>query len=121
MASLQITRVRKASTVGFWSSIRSLLFEGHRKDKDVYTTTVCCSRCGEEIPVRIDLSRELTPSYGEEEGSYYVRKGVVGSGETRCFQTIELHLTFDAQRRILSREISGGAFVEGDDSLDPPD
>jgi hypothetical protein len=40
-----------------------------------------------------------------------VRKGVIGSGETRCFQTIEVRLTFDAQKRLVSREISGGAFI----------
>jgi hypothetical protein len=97
--------------VGFLNKIASFLFGSGEGDQDVYRTTVRCSRCGEEIPVRINLRRELTPQYGEGEGTYYVRKGVVGSGENRCFQTIDVRLTFDAQKRLVSRDISGGAFV----------
>jgi hypothetical protein len=40
-----------------------------------------------------------------------VRKGVIGSGETRCFRTIDVRLTFDAQKRLVSREIVGGTFI----------
>jgi hypothetical protein len=77
----------------------------------VHWEYVRCSRCGEAIPVRVDLRHELTPRYGQGEGAYFVRKGVIGSGETRCFQTVEVRLSFDAQKRLVSREISGGAFM----------
>jgi hypothetical protein len=103
--------------MGFLSKIVSLLRNSGDEERGIYRTTVRCSRCGEEIPVRINLNRELTPQYGEEEVAYYVNKGVVGSGENRCFQTIDVHLTFDAQKRVISRQISGGAFVSEVDSL----
>jgi hypothetical protein len=101
--------------MGFLNKIGSRLFGSGDQEKDVYRTTVRCSRCGDEIPVRVDLSRELTPQYGEGEAAYYVHKGVVGSGENRCFQTIDVRLTFDAQKRLISRDISGGAFVSRSD------
>jgi hypothetical protein len=91
--------------------VASALFGSSGGQGDVHWEYVRCSRCGETIPVRVDLRHELTPRYGEGEGAYFVRKGVIGSGETRCFQTIEVRLTFDAQKRLVSREISGGVFV----------
>ena len=100
--------------VGLLDKIASLFSGGSGGEKGVYRTTVRCSRCGEEIPVRVELQRELTPQYGQGEGAYYVRKGVVGSGENRCFQTIDVRLTFDAQKHLISREISGGTFVSGE-------
>lgn len=103
--------------MGFLDKIASFLFGGRGEEGDVYRTTVRCSRCGEEIPVRVDLGHELTPRYGEGEGAYFVHKGVVGSGENRCFQTVDVRLTFDAQKRVISREISGGTFVGEDDEV----
>lgn len=97
--------------MGLLDRIASFLSGGKEGETGTYSTTVRCSRCGEEIPVRVNLSRELTPQYGEGEGAYYVHKGVIGSGENRCFQTIEVHLTFDAQKQLIKRDISGGKFI----------
>ncbi len=94
----------------------SLLFGDGGESENVYRTTVRCLRCGEEIPVRVDLDRELTRTYGPDEGSYYVRKGVAGSGENRCFQTIHVRLTFDDQKQLISREASGGTFMDDQDT-----
>ena len=102
--------------MGFLNKIASVLRGSGNRERGVYRTVVRCSRCGEEIPVRINLDRELTPQYGDDEAAYYVNKGVVGSGENRCFKTIDVHLTFDAQKRLVSRAISGGVFVSEDDS-----
>jgi len=93
--------------------IASSLFGGGEREEegDIHWEYVRCSRCGEKIPVRIDLRNELTPQYEEGEGAYYVRKGVMGSGKNRCFQTIEVELFFDSSRRLTSRYISGGEFI----------
>jgi hypothetical protein len=84
-----------------------------RRNADPHTHReyVRCSRCGEKIAVRIDLGGELTPQFGESEGAYYVRKGIVGTGETRCYQTIEVEVYFDATYRRVSRYITGGEFI----------
>lgn len=102
--------------MGLLDKIASFLSGSDEGEKGIYETTVRCSRCGEEIPVRIDLGRELTPQYGEGKGAYYVHKGVIGSGENRCFQTIDVRLTFDAKKRLISRDISGGSFVSEEDA-----
>jgi hypothetical protein len=87
-------------------------FLGSSEEKNTHWEYVRCSRCGEKIPVRVNLYNDLTPQYDERsEGAYYVRKGIVGSGETNCFQTIEVKLFFDSQRRLVSRYISGGEFI----------
>ena len=97
--------------MGFLDKVASALFGSDAGRENVHREYVRCSRCGEKIPVRVDLRHELTPTYGEGEGAYFVRKGVIGSGETRCFQTIDVMLTFDAQKRPVSREIAGGVFI----------
>ncbi len=80
-------------------------------DTSAYWVTVKCKRCGEVIRTRINLNNDLSAEYGEGGGdSLYCRKMLMG--ENRCFQRIEIELTFDANRRLLSKEISGGQFVE---------
>lgn len=99
--------------MSFLKKIASFLFEGGEGEEEgnVHWEYVRCSRCGEKIPIRVDLRNELTPQYEGGEGAYYVRKGVLGSGRTRCFQMMELELFFDPQRRLVSRYISGGEFI----------
>lgn len=78
-------------------------------DRRAYPLQVRCRRCGEIIAVRIDLMNDLSPDY--DAGGYIVHKVVVGSGQNRCFQRIEIDLTFDAQKRLLSQEARGGEIV----------
>jgi hypothetical protein len=99
--------------MGLFKKIASLF--GGGDDGNVHWEYVRCSRCGEKIAVRVDLRNELTPQWDEGEGAYYTRKGVVGSGESRCFQMIELDLYFSAERRPLSRYITGGEFITRDE------
>ena len=88
---------------------------GGSDEGDIHREYVRCTHCGEKIAVRVNLNSELTPQYGEGEGAYYVRKGVFGSGETRCFQMIEVELYFDYEKRLVSRHITGGEFITADE------
>lgn len=99
--------------MSFLKKIASFLLEGTEttEERDVHWEYVRCSRCGEKIPVRVNLRNELAAQYEGGEGAYYARKGVVGTGKTRCFQMIEVDLYFDSQRRPLSRYITGGEFI----------
>jgi hypothetical protein len=102
--------------MSFLKKIASLISGGGEEGNgDVHWEYVRCARCGEKLRVRVSLSNELTPQYESSEGAYYVRKGVFGSGETRCFQMIEVELYFDAQRRLVSRYVSGGEFISKDE------
>lgn len=103
--------------MSFLKKIASFLQGGAEtgEERDVHWEYVRCSRCGEKIPVRVNLRNELTAQYEGGEGAYYARKGVVGTGKTRCFQMIEVDLYFDSQRRPLSRYITGGEFLTKED------
>ncbi|MBN1814053.1 MAG: hypothetical protein JXA14_19605 [Anaerolineae bacterium] len=95
--------------MGFLKKLTQL-FAGS-EESNIHREYVRCSRCGEKIAVRVNLGNELTPQLDEGEGAYYVRKGVLGSGKTRCFQMIEVELYFDHGRQLVSRYISGGEFI----------
>lgn len=101
--------------MGLLKKLASLLGSGEggdsKEDKNIHWEYVRCARCGEKIAVRVDLRHELTPQLDEGEGAYYARKGVMGSGQNRCFQMIEVELYFDANRQFLSRYATGGEFI----------
>jgi hypothetical protein len=54
--------------------------------------------------------------YSDEKGetTYFCRKTLIGS--ERCFQPIEVELTFDAQRNLIDKQIQGGQFISEDES-----
>ncbi len=73
---------------------------------------VQCDRCGEIIHTQINLANDLSAEYDEAEkvSSYVCRKILMG--KQRCFQQVEVTLTFDARRKLTDRKIEGGKFVE---------
>lgn len=88
-------------------------FGGGSKDSSpssFYDVQVRCRRCGEILTARINLANDLSVDY--ERNTYHVRKLLVGTGASRCFERVELELTFDADRQLLHREAIGGTFVE---------
>lgn len=78
--------------------------------RELYPVTVRCRRCGEELTIAVNLANDLSQDY--ERDVFFVRKLISGSGANRCFQQIEVQLTFDAHKRLLEREITGGTFVD---------
>ncbi len=79
-----------------------------KPEKHYYTFNVKCRRCGEIIEGRIDLDNDL--SLDEDGNSYIVRKGLIGAN--RCFQQIEVEMTFTSDRKLIEKQIQGGTFVE---------
>ena len=79
-------------------------------DADACWIYVQCGRCGEPIRGRVDLINE--PSLADDGVTWIVRKGLIGSGARRCYQTVEVTLTFDAQKRhVLESEVRGGKII----------
>jgi hypothetical protein len=88
---------------------------------------VQCHRCGEKIRGRIDLHNDLSIDYGvveDEDGEttapsnevrYFCHKGLIG--EQRCYQTVEVELTFDKNHRLIDRQVKGGKFIEEEEYL----
>ncbi len=97
--------------MSFLKKLRASLSGGApTASRELFPVTVRCRRCGEELTVAINLANDLSQDY--ERDVFFVRKLVSGSGANRCFQQIEVQLTFDANKRLLDREISGGSFVD---------
>lgn len=106
--------------MSFLKKIASALSLKGAGEGDALWIYVRCDKCGEKIRTRIDLRHDLTPNYSAEGrvASYFSRKVLIGS--RGCFEPIEVKLTFDTQRRVVSREIAGGQFIskeeyEGDE------
>lgn len=72
-----------------------------------YLLRVRCNRCGEIIESCINLNNDLSQ---DEDGGYYVRKMLIGSGH--CFERLDVVLKFDSARQLQERQVSGGAFVD---------
>ena len=97
--------VRK-ETMGFLKN----LFGGSpaQHEKHYYVYQVKCNRCGEIIEGRVDMDNDL--SLNDEGNGYLVRKTLIGGN--RCFQQIEVEMTFSSQRELIEKNVTGGKFVE---------
>lgn len=89
------------------------IFRASGKPEGMVTQiAVQCLRCGEIIQSRIDLRNELSVQYEDSGQPTYICRKELMSAEGRCFQRIDIELTFDANRRLLQQEVRGGRFVD---------
>jgi hypothetical protein len=101
--------------MGFFKQLGKLFAPRPKSDPWVLWLNVVCNRCGETIQGRVDLRNDLSIQYVEDGGvAYYTRKVLMGEGH--CFQRVEVELTFDKDRQLMERKISGGKFVEEKES-----
>lgn len=99
--------------MNFLKSLTSLFSGSSRGPSGVfYPITAQCNRCGELVHGQINLNNDLSIEYAEngEPTGYTCRKVLMGSG--RCFQQIDITLTFNANRVLTDQEITGGKFVD---------
>lgn len=68
---------------------------------------VQCNRCGEVIRVRINPMNDL--SANDDSSALFVRKVVVG---TRCYNRIEVELTYNKDRKLIDSTVQGGKMVD---------
>jgi hypothetical protein len=86
------------------------LFSGSpRPSSGLYNFSVRCSRCGDIIEGHVNLSNDLSAEYDGEQETFFARKVLMGS--SRCFQQIEVELTFTSARELIERSVTGGEFV----------
>ncbi len=81
-----------------------------RKTPSAQMVKVRCNRCGEVISARINLGNDLSRT--DDGNGFVARKTLMGNGENRCFQRVEITLFFDGKYNVIDREISGGTFVD---------
>jgi hypothetical protein len=78
-----------------------------------YWVCAQCRRCGEPLCARIDLRND--PSE-EDDGTWIVRKRLVGNGKYYCFQAVDLMLHFDqAKKTVLDSETTGGKLIAAEE------
>jgi hypothetical protein len=98
--------------MGLFRALKRLFPTEPVHDARLLDVVVQCSRCGEVIRSQISLYDELSLVDPGQEGTYFWRKGLSGSGENRCFQRVVVEYTFDASRNVIDRQIEGGRFVD---------
>ena len=97
--------------MGFLNKLANL-FRSPRPASRYFPIEVRCKRCGEAIHGQVDLYNDLSMEW-DEDGSnprYICRKVFMGQGI--CFQQVEVLLTFDTERKLKERQISGGTFAD---------
>ncbi len=95
--------------MGFFDNLRKALSGGPRP-AGTYWVYVRCRRCGEPLCARIDLRNE--PSMSDDSETWIVRKGLIGSGAERCFQTVEVVLKFDRDKQnVIESDVTGGELI----------
>jgi hypothetical protein len=94
------------------SFFKKLFMGGGSSQERFYTYRVKCKRCGEIIEGRIDTTNDLSVEYEGDREIYYVRKVLMGDGDTRCYQKIEVGLKFNKERELLEKVVENGEFVE---------
>lgn len=98
--------------MSFLKKLASLFSPASQPSNWSYWMTVKCSRCGEIIRSRVDLRNDLSIEYGEGNGepTYFTRKTIIGN--ERCYQPIEVELSFDRNHKVIERKIRNGQFAE---------
>jgi hypothetical protein len=98
--------------------LASLFTPEGARDAYAYWLYVQCDRCGEKIRTRVDLRNDLSIRYGatDRDTTYFCRKKIIGG--QRCFQSIEVELTFDASRQLVEQRIRNGKFISEEEYLD---
>jgi hypothetical protein len=100
--------------MGFIDSLRKVLGGSGSSGGELYWIYARCRRCGEPLLGRVDLRNE--PSLADDGETWTVRKGLIGSGQSRCYQVVEVTLTFDATKQhVLESEAAGGELISKDE------
>ncbi len=74
---------------------------------------IICGKCGEKITVRASKTSDISRIYEGEDvpagAEYFLRKEILGNN---CNNLIYITVYFGPGYRIISKEITGGKFVE---------
>ncbi len=87
-----------------------------RPSRYVMPLRVQCHRCGEIVTGEINLANDLSVEFAEGSGTttYVCRKVLIGT--QRCFQPLEVNLTFNTARKIIDQQVTGGKLLPDDDA-----
>ena len=95
--------------MSFLKKLSNLFSSTGRPDDRSFWIYARCNRCGEKVRARVDLNNDLSINYENGKTTYFSRKVLIG--EKRCFDKIEVLLTFDQNRVLIDQQISGGQLI----------
>jgi hypothetical protein len=78
-----------------------------------------CLRCGEILTGEINLANDLSAEFDDNGGTTYLCRKVL-MGTQRCFQPVELTLTFNAARKLIDQQVTGGKLLPAEDAAGKP-
>jgi len=71
---------------------------------------VRCNECGEEFNLFINTSTDLLQDFDDDgNAAYFLNKEIIGSG---CRNLIDVKMSFDGSKRMISKKIEKGEFIE---------
>jgi hypothetical protein len=73
---------------------------------------VLSRRCREPIAGQLDLMNETSL---DDDGGYYVRKGLHTSGKNRCFDQVEVEIWLNTKKQIVRQEVHGGQWLTAEE------
>ena len=81
---------------------------------DGFFLNVRCSECDEQFNLFINKSYELMQNF-EKDGSvtYFLKKEIYGVG---CKNRIYVNMIFDGSKKLVSKEIENGEYIENETS-----
>ena len=108
------TRKKRRWKVGFFDKITAKIRQAaeKRKEADFIPFKVRCEKCGEEITINVNRRTDLQNLYlepGEKGAAFNLKKEILGK---KCPNLIRIDVDFDHNYKIISRDISGGSFIE---------
>jgi len=81
---------------------------------DGFFLHVRCDACGEEFNLFINKSTDLAQDFTEGGGvTYFLGKEIIGA---RCKNLIHVRMEFDGSKKLISRQIENGAFIDDQQS-----
>jgi hypothetical protein len=81
---------------------------------DGFFLRVRCNACDEEFNLFINKSNDLAQNFTEGGGvTYFLQKEIIGA---RCKNLIHVRMEFDGGKKLISRQIENGAFIDDQES-----
>ncbi len=91
------------------------LFGGERASSaDGFFLRVRCDACGETFNLFVSKTTDLAQDFTEGGGvTYFLQKEIIGA---RCKNLIHVRMEFDGGKKLISRQIENGAFIDDQES-----
>jgi len=88
---------------------KKLFGEGSTPSPEGFFLNVRCGQCGETFHLFINTSTDLAQNFEGEGVRYSLNKEIIGG---RCKSLIQVRMEFDGAKKLISKEIENGEFLD---------